>query len=145
MLSNACKYAIRAMIYLAAGTDNHLKVNIKELATAVDSPLPFTAKIMQSLSKLGFVSSSKGPSGGFFLSTAQLQTKLLDIVMAIDGPKELNGCGLGLANCNEQHPCPLHQDYKIIRDRFKNLLHENTIHSLAQSMKQGNSVLKNML
>ncbi|MDV7390516.1 Rrf2 family transcriptional regulator, partial [Arthrospira platensis SPKY1] len=82
MLSKACKYAIRAMIYLATQVENGGKTNIRDLAVEIDSPEPFTAKIMQTLSKQSLVSSLKGPNGGFFLTEEQARISLLEIVKA---------------------------------------------------------------
>jgi Rrf2 family transcriptional regulator, iron-sulfur cluster assembly transcription factor len=145
MLSNACKYAIRAMIYLASRQNEDVKVNIRDISAEVDSPEPFTAKIMQSLSKRGFVSSLKGPCGGFYLEKKQAETTLLEIVKAIDGTQVLDGCGLGLKTCSDAHPCPIHQEYSHVRQHFNDMLENNTIIGLAQAMHGSNSVLKNIL
>ncbi len=144
MLSNACKYAIRALIYLASRSKGDQKVSIREISAEVDSPLPFTAKIMQSLSKQGLVSSLKGPNGGFFLEAAQAEVALIEIVKAIDGLQMLHGCGLGLKSCSESHPCPIHADFSLIREGFNKLLKEKTIRSLAIELQEGGSNLKSV-
>ncbi|MDO8897370.1 MAG: Rrf2 family transcriptional regulator, partial [Bacteroidales bacterium] len=75
MLSNACKYAIRALIYLATRMNDGVKVSIRELSAEIDSPEPFTAKIMQSLSKQEIISSVKGPHGGFYIDEKQAEIR----------------------------------------------------------------------
>jgi Rrf2 family protein len=79
------------------------------------SPLHFIAKILQDLSRKGLVQSLKGPTGGFFLDQTGLSCTLADIVVAIDGDKILLGCALGLKECSESQPCPLHHQFKAIR------------------------------
>lgn len=143
MLSNACKYAIRALIFLAAQGSLQLRVNIRDLAAAIDSPEPFTAKIMQSLARQNIVSSVKGPNGGFYLTEQQLQLKIIDIVYAIDGNHVLTGCGLGLKNCSDTQPCPMHNEYSAIRNQLFKILSQNTVLSLAADLEKGEAVVKN--
>ena len=66
MLSNACKYAIRSVLYLAIKTDESNKVGVKKIADDLESPQPFLAKLLQQLNKGNLVSSTKGPNGWHF-------------------------------------------------------------------------------
>ena len=68
MLTNACKYAIRSILYLAMHTNEQHKVGVKKIAEELESPQPFLAKLLQQLNKGKLVSSTKGPNGGFYLS-----------------------------------------------------------------------------
>lgn len=122
MFSKTCEYAIRAMIFIAQKSSDGSKVGIKEIAKGIDSPEHFIAKILQDLSREGLVLSQKGPSGGFYLDKSCLKASLADVVKAVDGDKIFTGCGLGLKQCSEFKPCPLHNDFKKIRaDIFKML------------------------
>ena len=132
------------MIYLATRIEEGVNVNIRELASEIDSPVPYTAKIMQSLSRQKFVSSYKGPNGGFFLTKEQSKVPLIDIVNVIDGMESLDSCGLGLRYCSETHPCPIHADFGPIRDSLRNLLSKNTIIGLANDLQAGNTLLKRL-
>ncbi len=143
MLSNACKYAIRALIYLATRMNDGVKVSIRELSAEIDSPEPFTAKIMQSLSKQEIVSSVKGPNGGFYIDEKQAEIRMIEIVKAIDGMQLLTGCGLGLKSCSDTHPCPIHEEYSVVRDGMNYLLNKKTIHQLALELTAGHSKVKN--
>ncbi len=49
MLSNACKYAIRSMLYLVLHTDETKKIGAKKIAEDLDAPQPFLAKLLQQL------------------------------------------------------------------------------------------------
>ncbi len=115
MFSKTCEYAIRAMIFIAYASRNGDKVSIPEIAAGIDSPLHFIAKILQDLVRKGLVQSLKGPTGGFFLSNEALNCTLADIVIAIDGDKIFSGCALGLKECSETQPCPMHHEFKAIR------------------------------
>lgn len=122
MFSQACKYAIRAMFLLAQRTEKSRFVGIKEIADGLDAPQHFTAKILQELSKKGYILSAKGPNGGFMLSEEQLKTTLMDIVIAMDGNKIVTSCCLGLSDCSEKNPCPVHFEYKSIRKKITTML-----------------------
>lgn len=64
---------------------------------------------MQKLAKSNIISSAKGRSGGFYLNDEQLQTLTIkDVCSAFDGEKILSDCILGLNECNENNPCPVH-------------------------------------
>ena len=97
-------------------------IGIKEIAEGLDAPQHFTAKILQDLSKKGFLISAKGPNGGFLVSDNQRKTTLMDIVIAVDGNKIITSCCLGLRDCSEKAPCPVHEEYKVIRKTISNML-----------------------
>lgn len=141
MFSKACEYGIRATLYIAQQSRNGTRANLREIARAVDSPEAFTAKIMQKLARHGVVESRKGPAGGFFIQSSS-KTKLIEIVQAIDGDVIYNGCGLGLDECSDSRPCPLHEEFISIRGSLKKMLENTEILSLAGKLESGNSFLK---
>ena len=122
MFSKTCEYAIRAMIYIAQQSKNDIKVGVKDIAKGIDSPEYFIAKILQELSRKGLLLSFKGPTGGFYLDEKSLECSLADIVSAIDGDKIFSGCGLGLDYCSEVKPCPIHHEFKKVREDIYNML-----------------------
>ena len=143
MFSKACEYGIRSAIYIASQTANGERVSLKEIAEKIDSPEAFTAKILQQLSRSGIIDSVKGPSGGFAIRRREVkEVRLIEIVMAIDGNKIFEGCGLGLTACSETEPCPVHFEFKAIRDALKKMLEESKIHELSEDMIQGLTFLK---
>jgi len=108
MLSNASKYAILSTLYLAEHSNEERKISVKEIAENIDVPSPFLAKLFQQLVRGKIISSSKGPHGGFFLSEKNKQKNVLDIIDNIDGLNKLNGCFLGLNECDATNTCPVH-------------------------------------
>lgn len=142
MFSKACEYAIRAMLYVARRSREGVRVGIKEIAAAIDSPEPFMAKILQDLGRKGLVASVKGPNGGFFMDDIHLKTSLAEIVTAIDGDALFTGCGLGLKACNEKKPCPIHFEFKSIRANLKSMLQKTELRDLTESLEKGRFYLK---
>ncbi len=142
MFSKACEYAIRAMLYVAGKSGEGVRVGIREISAAIDSPEPFMAKILQELSRKGLVASVKGPNGGFFMEASHLRNSIADIVTAIDGDELFTGCGLGLKACNEKRPCPIHFEFKAIRSNLKTMLEKTTLEDFADEFERGRFYLK---
>lgn len=144
MFSKACEYAIRACVYITNQTLRNNKVSLKEVAQAIESPEAYTSKILQHLVKHQIIISEKGPTGGFSMESATLEALTLSaIVKVIDGEDIYLGCGLGLKQCNELNPCPLHDQFKIIRKDLKNMLENTTLKNLALKLENGGIFLKN--
>lgn len=127
MFSKTCEYAIRAVLFIAQKSSDGRRVGIKEIAKGIDSPEHFIAKILQDLGRGGFVQSQKGPTGGFYLDKPALNKTLADIVRRVDGDKIFSGCGLGLMQCSETKPCPLHEDFKKIRKEIFEMLQKSKL------------------
>lgn len=144
MFSKACEYGIKATLYIAQqALSTEQKIGVKDIAKEINSPEAFTAKIMQTLSRDKIVYSMKGPSGGFFIPKDELGSiKLSSIVKAIDGDDIYRGCGLGLEQCSETEPCPLHDKFKLIRDELAKLLTETSLLELANGLDLGLTFLK---
>jgi Rrf2 family iron-sulfur cluster assembly transcriptional regulator len=137
MFSKTCEYAIRAVIYIAAESAQGKITGMAELCKCVEVPEPYTAKILQTLTRKQLVSSKKGLNGGFFMDKSQSGKKLIDIVLAIDGDSLFEGCGLGLKQCSDSAPCPLHFKFKRIRSNLKMVMEKTSIAQMAGELKKG--------
>ncbi|MGJ8548902.1 RrF2 family transcriptional regulator [Winogradskyella wichelsiae] len=143
MFSKACEYGIKAAIFIAINSAENRRVSPKEISEEIDSPQAFTAKILQALVKNNIVKSVRGAYGGFEIDKAQIaETKLSQIVYAIDGDNIYKGCGLGLHTCDENHPCPVHDKFKTIREELRDMLENTNLEQLALDIKSGVSFLK---
>jgi len=143
MFSKACEYAIRASIHIAGQSLAGRKAGLKEVSKAIESPEAYTSKILQQLCRNRIINSDKGPTGGFSLDKQQLdKVKLSTIVSAIDGDQIYLGCGLGLKKCNENMPCPVHDQFKKVRDDLRKMLETTTVKSLAVNLGRGSTFLK---
>lgn len=131
MFSKSCEYGLRATIYVAEQSTLNTKVGLKAIAEAIDSPEAFTGKILQALTKNNIITSIKGPYGGFIIEDYRLkEIKLSEIVKVLDGDKIYTGCGLGLKQCNETSPCPLHYKFVAVRENLRKMLEENTLYDI---------------
>jgi Rrf2 family transcriptional regulator, iron-sulfur cluster assembly transcription factor len=142
MFSKTCEYAIRASIFIATQSYENNRVTIKEIAENIDSPMSFTAKILQILAKKGIVQSIKGIGGGFEIPKEAIKKiSLAQIVTAIDGDIIYTGCGLGLHHCSDERPCPLNKRFKSIREDLAKMLESTYLEELALDINSGDSFL----
>ena len=144
MFSKTCEYGLRAVIFIAQQTKSDKKVGISTISEAIDSPQAFTAKILQQLTKHKIIQSVKGPTGGFFIDNVKLKTVTLsNIVEVLDGDTIYTGCGLGLHECNENKPCPLHFKFIKIREELREMLESTTLLELSEDENLRSYYLKN--
>ena len=66
---------------------------------------------------------------------------VISIIEAIDGLDAFYNCGIGINQCDEEHPCPIHKDYKPLREGFKQILSSKTIRDYKIDIKEGKSFL----
>ncbi|MCP4443361.1 MAG: Rrf2 family transcriptional regulator [Aureispira sp.] len=142
MFSKACEYGIKATVYIHNQSQKGNRVNLKSVAKAIDSPVAFTAKILQSLTHNDIITSTKGATGGYEVLSHHSKTNLLELVKAIDGDKIYNGCALGFEHCSSDKPCPIHAEFKSVREDLKEMLLSTTIEGLARDLSKGKAFLK---
>nr|WP_315250892.1 Rrf2 family transcriptional regulator [uncultured Flavobacterium sp.] len=143
MFSKTCEYGIRATIFIASESYQNKRVGLKDIAKKIDSPEAFTAKILQILSKDNIINSIKGVGGGFEIPRETMRNiKLAQIVNALEGDRVFTGCGLGLTHCSEDHPCPMHEKFKSIRNELAFMLENTNLEELALGIKTGNTFLR---
>lgn len=144
MFSKATEYALRATIYIAQRSTDGKKPGLAEIAKAIDSPKSFTAKILQLLTKDNkVVSSVRGPNGGFFLTEKAKKLPVSSILEAMGEDEILKKCVLGLKLCSEVQPCPMHAQYKPLKQQLIKLFEKKTIQALANEITNGASFLGN--
>lgn len=137
MLSYTCKTAIKAVIYLASKASSDEKVSIKDIAEQIGASGHTVGKILQTLARQGVIKSTKGPMGGFYMTAEQQKQPIINIVDAIDGRHIFKECGLGLTQCSENHPCPIHDQYKTARGIIETLFKSRTVGELCHSVNNG--------
>lgn len=131
--SNACGYAIRALSRLAIVRPDGY-VLLDELCEGTDLPRHFVAKIFQELVRKGLLTSAKGRGGGFALAHKPEKLTLFEIVQAVDGVEQLDHCVVGMAQCNDEQPCPQHEAWKGIRTQLKHYLQHTTLRDMADAL-----------
>lgn len=141
MFSASCHYGLQAMFHIALHSTEEINVTLSEIAAEQNIPKHFLSKILQLLVKHKLLVSTKGPSGGFKLSRSPEDITLIEVVKAIDGLDIFKQCGIGFKKCDEEDPCPIHPDYKKIREKVYQLFFNKTLEGLADDVKKGDSLI----
>ena len=134
MFSNSAKYAIKAVLYLALHATQESKVRARELSTEIDVPNAYMAKLLQELVRHKVISSTRGPKGGFYLTEANRKTPLIKVVYLFDGEDPFKSCVLGLRQCDESRPCPLHEKISPYRWSLLTAMEFNTIQDFSDDL-----------
>ncbi len=112
-----------------------------EISKGIGSPRSFTAKILQRLTKDNkIVSSVPGPGGGFYITAKAKKMPVLSILEAMEEDEVLIKCVLGLDQCSETRPCPMHSEYKVIKQQLIQLFERKTIQTLADEISRGTRI-----
>ena len=144
MISKACQYALRAVVFLAAKADEKVKLNVKQIAKEIDAPEAFTAKTLQVLNKHKIITSRTGPNGGFFIEEYQMNVPIINIVNAVDGLQIFTACGFGLRRCSTDHRCAFHDTYAVLRNTMKKSFEKTTVRKLAKNIENGTHFLSSI-
>lgn len=142
MLTKSTEYAIRAMVYVQLKNWEGKRPGVVEIAREIEAPEAFSAKILQTLTRHQLLDSAKGRGGGFFFNDEQTELSLYKIIHVMEGDGCFHRCGFGLKSCNNENPCPLHEQYKVVRDSFYDIVRKESIQSLSEKIKKGEAVLK---
>ncbi|MCC5913161.1 MAG: Rrf2 family transcriptional regulator [Balneolaceae bacterium] len=137
LLSKSCVYGLRATLYLATKPGGEF-TPIKKMSEKLEISFHFLTKILQQLTADGMLESFKGPNGGVRLTKPGSKIKLIDVVLAIDGPKLLTECALGLPGCGLKNPCPLHDKWAETRDSIRDMLQNTSLSDLAEKGEKEN-------
>jgi DNA-binding IscR family transcriptional regulator len=63
------------------------------------------------------------------------EVRLLDIVETLDGLAPFQQCASGLAECNDDMPCSMHDSWVALRSRIMDYLGRNTIADLVKALE----------
>ena len=78
------EYGIVSMVYLARHADRGF-LNLKEVASHENYPLPYIEKILQALKRAKLVASQQGSHGGYKLAKKPSEITLKHVVDALEG------------------------------------------------------------
>ena len=144
MFSKTTEYALRATIYIARKSTEEKKLGLGEIAKAIDSPKSFTAKILQILARDNkIISSVPGPNGGFYITEKAKKLPVRAVLKAVNEDDILAKCILGLKECSENKPCPMHANYKFIKAQLIQMFENVTIQTLSDEIRKANTVITN--
>ena len=130
LITRNTDYGIRALCFIAKNKDK--VVSVPELVKALKIPRPFLRKILQSLTRSGFVRSYKGIGGGFVLAIRPDKLYIVEVAKVFQGSLNLNECFLNKKVCPNRKTCPLKKKIDKIE---KNVISELWSITIGQLLK----------
>jgi Rrf2 family protein len=129
MLSKSGIHAIRALVTLAELEPGTFAGTLS-IAEKIGAPRNYLGKLLQQLSRQGILESQKGLGGGFRLARDASEITLLEVVQPLDQLERWRMCILGRAKCGEENPCPIHHEWKVVKEGYLHLLSNTKIADL---------------
>ena len=129
-LSEAASIGIHALVLISNSSDNFMNVNM--IAEKTGASKNHIAKVMNTLVKSGFVSSVRGPAGGFSLAMEANEINLLDIYESIEGKIILKDCPFDKPVCPFEN-CMMGGIFHKVTEELVDFLKTHTLSDMLQS------------
>lgn len=117
-LSTKGRYAVMAMVDLAS-CGNGKPMSLADIAERQEISLSYLEQLFARLRKGGLVKSVRGPGGGYLLAHSSEQTRISDIILAVDEPIRATRCALGVPV-----GCHSNQSRCLTHDLWEDLSHQ---------------------
>ena len=127
MLTQRSRYAMRAMLVLAAQKPGGPPVSMSRIAGEANVPRKFLELILADLREAGFLHSHRGKAGGYCLSRPPHLISLGEVIRVIEGPLALVPCVSRTAyrrciDCRDEATCAIRQAMARVRDETARIL-----------------------
>ena len=93
-LSTKGRYSVMAMVDLAQHANGN-PVSLAEIAERQEISLSYLEQLFALLRKSGLIKSVRGPGGGYLLARGRSETRIADIILAVDEPIRATRCTPG--------------------------------------------------
>jgi len=130
ILSRSTEYAIRLIFYLIERQPLPRYVRIKDVAAELEVSYNQLAKVANVLITEKFLKSNTGPTGGIDLEKDATDLTLSKIVNIFGDGEIFDRCVLGLKECSDENPCPIHAVWGETRGDMKDIFFNKTMGEL---------------
>lgn len=136
LLSRGSQYTLQALIYLAAQPPGKMLL-VREIADRLAIPPFYLAKLLQPVSRAGWLETLRGRGGGLRLVADAMAISVHDVLIFTEGQRADRECLLGFKECADDSACVLHCQWKPIKTELLDDLKQHTLASLAAISSQG--------
>ena len=130
-LTKKADYGLIALKHLAVN-QHGVSASAKEIAETYGIPLPLLSKILQKLTRTGFLRSEHGTNGGYRLAREARAITTLEVIRSIDGPIILTHCFTDHQNCGLSGKCTVREPLRRVHEGILQLLSNTTIKDLCE-------------
>lgn len=131
MISQKARYAIRALLFIAAKGDG-ATVQLSEIIRQEKISKKFLQLILLELKNNGLVASHRGRRGGYSLGRPADQINFADVLRVTDGPLALSPCVSATAygkceDCFEETVCAIRKVLLLVRNATADILESRNL------------------
>lgn len=127
-ISKTSEYALRILTYMAL--NNEKSLSAQNLFEELQIPKRYLMRLLTDLSKSGFISATRGRSGGYVFSRPLETIYFSEIIDSVEGIKSFEGCVLGNTVCPVDKPCALHHIWEKPKQAFLETVKNTTLGDL---------------
>ena len=135
-LSTKGRYAVMAMVDLARHAQAK-PVSLSDIATRQEISLSYLEQLFARLRRAGLVKSVRGPGGGYRLTRGSADTRVSEIILAVDEPIDATQCG-GLENCHDDRRCMTHELWAALNTHIMEFLRSVSLAELVRQQQPKN-------
>ena len=128
--SKTTSYALSVLHYMAEHPGTLCSANF--LHKQLRIPHQYLRQMLTSLSKSGFIHSTRGRGGGFVLSRPTEKIYLADIIESVEGLDVMGTCILGFKECPFNNTCVMHETWVEMRDNVLTILKSTSLADLTK-------------
>lgn len=142
-LSTKGRYAVMALVDLASYSKGH-PLALAEIAERQDISLSYLEQLFAKLRRGGLVNSVRGPGGGYLLARAANETRISDVILAVDEPIRATRCtpGSPLGCSANNSRCLTHDLWEELGNQIHLFLSSVTLEDVVTRRVLGTSCLK---
>jgi len=139
-LSTKGRYAVMAMVDLASNSKGQ-PVALADIAERQEISLSYLEQLFAKLRKGGLVRSVRGPGGGYLLAHPAEQSRVSDIILAVDEPIRATRCAPGTpAGCrSNKSRCLTHDLWEELGNQIHLYLSSVTLSDICSKRVLGTS------
>ena len=134
-LSTRSRYALRILIYLAI-QEGPGPLTKQAIADHEEIPADYVAQLLVRLKAAGFVGSTRGANGGFTLAVDPAGLRVLDVLVALEGPVRVAHCQESSNACARARRCPTYEVWDATARAIEDTLARFTLDELARKAKR---------
>ena len=136
-LTKRADYGLIALKHLANRRPG--STSAKDIADTYGIPLPLLSKVLQKLTRTGFLDSEHGANGGYRLARDPRLITALEVIRAIDGPIFLTNCFTehrGVLDCEHMGRCNVREPLRKVHEGITRLLDAITISDMSDEERE---------
>jgi len=132
-LSTKGRYAVMAMVDLARHAQAK-PVSLSDIAARQEISLSYLEQLFARLRRAELVKSVRGPGGGYRLARSSAETRVSEIILAVDEPIKATRCTeMGAAGCRaDRSKCLTHDLWEELGNQIHMFLSSVSLHDVLE-------------